>query len=361
MKWIGICFVWIVWVHTALSQTYELIPIIQKKDFYLDSRGSKLFTGTNTAVIELDLPVNTVKWYYRFYNIHQKSLLSKYAPALSFSDEWKHTQFLQSSPKIPNIPSSIRNGVSVYLLEDSSQIQPLENQLLIEKVSYQEDLSIVNMPTGWMEVSHPKYISGLQYLGLLNHGNLTGTNVVLDVIAVCKKRSISGSDWNETQLKQLEEEIMDIVEAEQVLILKEQVMDCLLTKVQQKFSFYNDVQKFLFSNIQFLKDQIQYCIQGISTEIIDTSKVLDPYQIVGEWKTEKGEVMHFMISQKVSIQKKTGETLQGIWYIHDQSLIVEFENFKPQKYQPIIVSPDKFVWKNRLTGNYLRYQKLIKP
>lgn len=348
-------------MHTALSQTYELIPIIQQKDFYLDSRGSKLFTGTNTAVIELNFPVNTIKWYYRFYNVHQKTFLNKYTPSLSFAEEWKNSHFINTSPKIPNIPSTIRNNVSVYLLEDSSQVEQLEKQLLVERVSYVEEFSSLDMSAGWMEVSHPKCISGLQYLGLFNHGNLTGTNVVLDVIAVCKKRSVSVNDWNEALLKRLEEEFVESLDDYSGMKSKEKVVDCMLSKIQRGIS-YNEYSYQTNSSKELLvKENIQRCIQEISSESIDSSNVLNPYQMVGKWKTEKGEVLQFLISQKISIKKKTGETMEGIWYLHDQSLIVEFENFKTQKYQPVIISPDKYVWKNRLTGNYLRYQKLIKP
>jgi hypothetical protein len=93
-------------------------------------------------------------------------------------------------------------------------------------------------------------------------------------------------------------------------------------------------------------------------QLLDTISTLTPYFIIGKWKTEKEETLEFKYSNELILTKKNATTLNGSWYISNNELYMKFENFSTQKYQPIIMTPRKFVWKNSLSDNYLRYTKI---
>lgn len=361
MRWIGICLMYLYCIQHAASQNVELIPIVNHHVLSLDSRGSTLFTGNHTAVIEIDLPVNTVRWYYRFYNVQQKEVLSDYTPQYSFLDDLAlKIKEVGHTLKVPNIPSALKNKVSIYLLQDSSQVSVLNKQLLFQKVEYKEEFSVLNNSSGWMEVCDPQYVSGKQYIGFLNHGNLSGTHVVLDIVAVCRKRSLELHGWSEIALRDVEFEIVDQLSDKVNSVFLEKISTCVIQSLQQKMIYTDYDHLSVKSKNQLHHELLDICSHKNLESSPDTLLELNSFYLIGKWKTEKGETLHFKASSEIILNKKSGEIIQGNWYIQDELLIVNFEKYKTQKYQPIVISPVKFIWRNLLTGNYLRYQRLIK-
>ena len=74
--------------------------------------------------------------------------------------------------------------------------------------------------------------------------------------------------------------------------------------------------------------------------------------------TEKGESLEFKYSNELILTKKNATILNGSWYISNDELFLKFEEFKTQKYQAIVTTPEKFIWKNSQSENYLRYSKI---
>lgn len=360
MKVVGWCLLCLVFCFELCAQTDEFIHIVQHKTIGLDSRGSALFSGRQTAVIELDLPPNTVKWYYRFYNVTKEELISKYGKSINFLEDVK-SQKDAVSPifKTPYVPTEFKNKVSVYLLEDSAQVVNFEKTITFTKTSYLEDFSMLNQYSGWEEVSHPHYINGLQYLGLVNHANISATHMMLDVVAVCKKRSIHPL-WKESSLKKAEQDWIQFAINEIPTDFLESYSNCFLEKLQ-----YSSTEDVFLSSSPDSKEKLYTEIYGKCAanehlmQCADTSlQIISPYRLFGKWKTEKGELLQLNPDNEIQLQKNNGEMLSGWWYISDESLIIGFENYKTQKYQPVFISPYKMIWKNRLTGNYLRSQRI---
>lgn len=345
------------------AQKKVLVPIVNHKVFVLDSRSSTIFSGKYSTVFELYLPENTVRWYYRFYNVTKKDLLVKYNPKVPFLDEMelKLNESVFYNFKIPNIPSEFTNKMNVYLLNDSSQLEVFSKQFTFNKVQYQSQFSILNTSSGWIEVCDPEFLKGKQYLGLMNTANVTSTNVVLDVVAVCNQRSIEDSGWKEGDLKNIEIGLMDQLIANNKIAAQsyQEISNCYLESLQQQISFkeYSLLSKVEKGN--FEKKIFENCFnENFIDPVLDTISNLNPYFIIGKWNTEKGETLEFKYNSELILTKKNATILNGSWYISNNELYMKFENFKTQKYQPIIMTPQKFIWKNSLSENYLRYSKV---
>lgn len=346
------------------AQNKILVPIVNHKVFVLDSRSSTLFSGKYSTVIELYLPENTVRWYYRFYNVTKKDLLVKYAPKIPFLEEMKsklsETEFYNF--KIPNVPTEYANKMNVYLLNDSNQVSIFNKQFTFNKVQYQSQFSVLNASSGWAEVCDPEFLTGNQYLGLMNIANITSTNVYLDVVAVCNQRSIEDSGWKESELKSLEINLINQLITNNKIAAQsyQDISKCYLESIQQqiKLSDYNILSK--IDKMSFEKKIFDNCFSdNFHEQLLDTISTLTPYFIIGKWKTEKDETLEFKYSNELILTKKNSTTLNGSWYISNNELYMKFENYKTQKYTPIIMTPKKFVWKNSLSDNYLRYSKII--
>lgn len=341
------------------AQNEVLIPIVNHKIFYLDSRSSTLFSGSHTTVLELDLPVNTVRWYYRFYNITKKDLLPRYGSKTSLMDELeaKLTDSDYSTLKLPQIPAEFKNKVSIYLLEDSSQVSVFNKQLTFAKVKYQEQFSFLNLGAGWSEVCDPDFITGKQYLGLLNQANLSGTNIVVDVVAICKQRTIE-TDWSEEILKEIESEFIDENISGFSPFVIRKISDCYIRSLQNKLTYEKYKTLSVAEKSRTEKEALGNCYhEGFQIAEKDTLTELDPYFMAGSWETEKDELMEMKFSKELTLRKKNGTVLKGSWYIAEGSLFLKFDNYRTQKYQPVVLSPNKYIWKNVQTGNYLRYSR----
>lgn len=361
MKYIGVLFIFICCLENVLAQKEELIPIINHQVISLDSRGSTFFSGKSTEVIELDLPINTIRWYYRVYNVNQKELVQKYAPNISFIDQISDKlNKVGINITTPTIPTALKNKLSVYLLKDSSHINLFKTQFSDLKLSYLEEFSIIQQSAGWKEVCDPQYISGKQYIALANHGNLTSTHVVVDIVAICKRRTID-LDWDEKILIDVEKDIVNTIAHQVSPTTIEKTSNCILQSLQfqlDKDQYLGIEQK---RKEELLGDLLRKCTYEHSNTKTDTLKGLSSYFLIGNWISERGEELKFIYPNEIILKKKSGETLRGIWYVSDESLTINFDQYKTQKYQPILISPDKFIWKNVITGNFLRYQRLIKP
>ncbi|HUH72955.1 MAG TPA: hypothetical protein VLZ75_00985 [Chitinophagales bacterium] len=345
------------------AQNKVLVPIVNHKIFVLDSRSSTIFSGKYSTVIELYLPENTVRWYYRFYNVTKKDLITKYSPKIPFLDEMQsklnETEFYNF--KIPAVPPESANKLNVYLLNDTNQVAIFNKQFTFNKVEYQNQFSVLNAASGWAEVCDPEYLTGSQYLGLMNTANVTSTNVMLDIVAVCNQRSIEDSGWKENDLKSFEVKLMNQLTVNPKIPAQsyQEISSCYLESLQQqvKLSDYNLLSQ--KDKSSFDKKIFDNCFnENFKFELIDTISTLTPYYIIGKWVTEKDETLEFKYSNELILTKKNATILNGSWYISNNELYMKFENYKTQKYQPVLMTPKKFIWKNSLSDNYLRYSKV---
>jgi|GEM_PF-3845368 len=344
------------------AQQEILIPIVSREIFALDSRGSALFSGAHTTVLELDLPANTTRWFYRFYSLLKKEDFKKYAPVSPLLDELylKSRDTADYKISLPDIPAGLRNKVSVYLLKDSNQVINFGKQITFSKLEYLSTGSSLNNSAGWIEVCDPSYLSGKQYLGLMNHATISSGFIAVEVVAVCKQRSLASGGWSEEEMKDWEIKIVNncAQKGEIPSLYFEKTAQCFLKSIQQAVT--EEVYRAMPEAEQESLEKTIYkrCVeQYANAEEKDTLNNVDVFLLTGEWVSERQESLHLDFSGKVILKKKTGQVLEGNWYVADNVLTLDFVNYTEQKYQPVLLTPDKFAWRNIQTGNYLRFSR----
>lgn len=346
---------------TLKAQNEVLVPIVNHQVFNLHSRSSLFFSGNYASVIELELPENTTRWYYRFYNVNRKDLLSQYTSNASLLEEVKENMKDPQNSKItfPPIPNTYQNKVSIYLLNDSAQTDVFNKRLTFSKVQYQDDFSVLNEASGWMEVCSPGFLSGKQYLGLLNKATVSESFIVLDVLAICKKRSVD-FEWPEKNLKQIEIDFIEQYASSISPFILQKVSDCFISALQysSSFSLYSELEG--EDKVQYEKTILDKCYNDrFQVEEKDTLNSLNNYFVFGNWMTEKEEILEMKFSGQLRLIKKDERSFDGVWYLSDNLLHLKFDGFSTQVYEPLLATPNKFAWKNNQTGNYVRYSRII--
>ncbi|MCO5233676.1 MAG: hypothetical protein LC105_07755 [Chitinophagales bacterium] len=365
IRYIGIwVFFFCIAVFNLKAQEEILVPIQNHQVFSLDAKGSSFFTGKYTTVLEIELPVNTIRWYYRYYNLIKKENISKFSGENAFLESLdKKINSKRFYPNdLPSIPSNLTQKLNFYLLKSSEQSIIFQKQFTTAKFEFVDEFSSLNLSSAWKEVCDPEYIFGKQFIGIENLGIFSGTNIVVDIVAICKKRSLSESGWSEEFLKNIEDSLMDnmALRTDIPTLSYSKVSDCFMNTLQQKFDFkvFQNFSSDIKSSVQ--SSIFDNCFNNRMAKIgNDTITALSPYMIIGKWKTEKGEVLEFKFSKVLNLTRKDGQSIKGSWYLADNGLYLRFEGYKTQKYLPIILTSSKYVWKNPATGNYLRYTKIV--
>lgn len=346
-------------VH-VIAQTEVLVPIVNHQVFNLNSRSSIFFSGYHTSVIELNFPENTVRWYYRFYNVTKKDLLPKYAPKASLLDELERNMRDPENSKIstPIVPSAYQNKVSVYLLDDSSQVDVFNKQITFSKVQYQKQFSALNEASGWIEVCDPDFIFNKQHLGIMNRGTMTETYIVMDVVAVCKKRSIEFG-WPEKGLKELEISFVDSRGKNLSPFIIQKVSNCLISSLQYKISYDEYVSLSKPEQEKVRRETFTQCYNSNFPVVEeDTLAMVSPYFVFGKWKTEREEILELNFSGTLNLIKKDQTSFQGIWYLAQDMLCLKFDGHPTRKYEAVMITPNRYVWRNNETGNFVKYNRL---
>jgi len=345
----------------VLAQTEVLVPIVNHQVFNLNSRSSIFFSGHHTSVIELSFPANTVRWYYRFYNVNKKDLLPKYAPKASLFDELERNMKDPENSKIsiPKVPVPYQNKIGVYLLDDSLQVDVFNKQITFSKVQYQKQFSSLNEASGWIEVCDPDFILNKQHLGLMNRGAMTETFIVLDVVAVCNKRSIEFG-WPEKSLKDLEIDFVDTKGKGLSPFVVQKVTGCFINSLQYKIS-HDEFFALSKEDQEVMKNETFIQCYNSRFPIVekDTLTEVNPYFVFGKWMTERDETIVMDFSGALQLYKKDQTVYNGIWYLSQGLLCLKFDGYPTRKYEAVKITPHRYVWRNNETGNFVKYNRLI--
>ena len=172
------------------AQTYETnrkaIQIIQPRQIYLNGGLRSYMGGKSRTYIEVNLPRNTVKWYYSFTTSKGQSGSDNLNLALQLSsfllDPSHLTGSLLSSIKVPNGSSVI----DVYLC-NRPNIDAFLNKVDNSGGTFYYDMqgSTLNTKQAVVEIDNVK--SGIWFLGIKNPSSLNAVNVTIEVVAIVEK------------------------------------------------------------------------------------------------------------------------------------------------------------------------------
>ena len=165
-----------------VDRIQEPVSIISSRNVYLNSGLVSRIEGNSRSVIQVDLPSNTIKWYYSFTTSlsKRKTLYLNLAEQLIALYEDNQNQSDKASHL--DVPPG-KCGIDIYLL-NKNNIQPFLDKADLKGGTYTYTLegTVHNTKQAVVEVAYKN--KSTVYLGLKNPGNFLGANIIIEVVAI---------------------------------------------------------------------------------------------------------------------------------------------------------------------------------
>jgi hypothetical protein len=179
--------------NSVVGQSYrykkekKTVQIIQPRQIYLNGGLRSNMGGKSRTYIQINLPRNTVKWYYSFTTSKGQSGNNELKLALQLSsimlDPSSTTSSVLSLVKVPTGSSM----VDVYLcnrLNIDAFLRKVDNS----GGSYYYNMQGSTTNTKQAVVEIDNITSGIWYLGIKNPSSLNAVNVTIEVVAIVETR-----------------------------------------------------------------------------------------------------------------------------------------------------------------------------
>lgn len=350
----------------SVAQEYIQTPvsIIPRTTYLLNSRTNALVGGKSAVAIEIELPENTLYWYYSVSHFNseiaaekaekQPDLFQKLQQVLYRKDTIGNQEHIKMG-----VPGNISGNT--YLLSDSVSVDLLLNNLRIGKPRYSNTFSRLLKNDHVVRISSPKYSKGKQYLAITNPATLDKIYTSIEVVAIVAEEKPKENGWKYSDLEiiraQFLEDILDCGDTTIPAYAYKNVVDCLERNTLNRMSKEQYFEMDEYEVLQWRALQLLRCASEGRNVVMEGKISPDRYFLTGTWNTEKDEQLQFQFNGKTILTKSDGKILNGTWKIHQQMLILEFSGYKTQQYTLEESSNEKLVWKNTLSGNMLRMER----
>jgi hypothetical protein len=164
------------------SPTYKVIPLTTKETFTLNSGGRALIGGKSRIPLLVELPPNTVEWYYAIVTTPEKAP----PPAIGLADQL--IKYLTPSGIASTFVSSLitQSGsgtCDVYLFADQNNL----NTFLSKRGQAHCLMSGTreNFSQGAVEIRDA--VQGNYFLGLRNPSGLAAVQITIEVCAIVRE------------------------------------------------------------------------------------------------------------------------------------------------------------------------------
>lgn len=366
MKYLVGVFIFIGWAtNTLQGQTarQQVVNIVPPKIFSLDSRGSGLFSRQHSKVLEIELPENTVSWIIRFRatssgkiaeeNIRTSDLLKQVNKSLSDTSK----QIIIVS----ELPDAI--DIGLYLLTDSIAAEDFTSWTMLDRAQYIAEYSSVESSLDVIDVQDGKYLSGKQYIGMINQAVLDEAHVILEIVAIIDEPVSAMNNWKSSELDVLQNEIENLCASIPDTVLRpsriEKVSLCVRQILENTWDAYafkslNETEQMQWKNLQLLR-----CLEKekFITDKEDIN-IMDERIIYGQWLSGDGEQLTFKSKGLMDILKKNGQTISGNWSFENNILTLQFKGYQIQQYNANRFSEKQIQWVNIKNGNILNLKKI---
>ena len=175
----------------GFAQEYEVIretkKIIDSRDIYLNGGARSQFGGKSRTYFQVDLPPNTVQWYYSFTTTEGQSGTNNINLAVQLAGMLSDPTGLTSSTlSAIKVPEGVATA-DVYLLDQNNM------NLFIQKVDANGG-SFLQYPEGMVENTKQAVVKiddikwGTWYLGIKNPSSVNAININFEVVAITENR-----------------------------------------------------------------------------------------------------------------------------------------------------------------------------
>lgn len=301
------------------SQTYENVKIIETTKVLNSTTNESLLGGVSRITIPINLPSNTVEWYYSFTTTpgsNGSSSINLLGQMGSLLGGGTPATAILSKIKIPQGSGAI----NAWLMTPESKYNfETQND---DQVLYYADLSETNTTQSIRKITNP--IAGSFYLGLSNNSSYEAVSVTLEVIANIRKEATTNG-WT----KSTKQNMYNIVKQTLNTTFKDQIKQshinsfsgCLMTKLTKDYTpnQLSSLAGYEFNNI--FASYAETCSEELNIKFDDVlipQKNINQEYFIGKWE-DKNSTFTFSKYGIFTIVFDSGKIKIGNWkYINDR-------------------------------------------
>ncbi len=338
----------------AQEGNLKTVTVLKSQKRYLSGIGG--LNGVSKLVIPINLPENTVSWYYAFSALDDKSESQKTDLIFNLGSIILKAYTGNWVGVIPGILKTISpppgtQTCDVYHFPNYAEAEKFERTAIFKEYSYVVPSTQKGLSSGYGEITQSPYLKGTQYLGLANPTLAKGVLVSIEVVAlVWEEVKING--WSRAQRENffnylkssfLLSEAGNLMDNEQLNIF----CQCFVSKMIDQY------QPESFRSMT--NYEIKQKLEGLGKSCIDEIKLQSAFQyqnqervfpndLYGKWKDENSLISIYR-NGSIEIEWDSGTKREGLWRIEDGQLIFDLKNSKqPDRYYVIELSPKTLVY-----------------
>jgi len=186
-----IAIIFLICIQIIYSQDYEIKrethQIIESRSIYLNGGLNATFGGKSRTYIKVDLPPNTVKWFYSFSTKKGKSGTQNMNLAIQLGGMLADPSGLTSSTlSAIKVPDGVASA-DIYLCDRANIDKFLaKDDLYKDGFSFDMEGSAQSTKQAVIEIDDTR--NGTVYLGLKNPSTTNGLNISIEVVAITETK-----------------------------------------------------------------------------------------------------------------------------------------------------------------------------
>lgn len=234
----------IIYCACGFSQKTEVVEVVSKQLYTVNGGFNSAFGGKSRILIPINLPKNTVEWYYRFSANKSKNGLSQ-AKAIT-----PLTRIKDSSGNLEKILNESIDNLGdivcdIYVIDESNANSFKKNN------GFYPIQSTENLKKGVIKIN--KKFDKEIYLGIKNPNKYVGIHVTIEVFAVVKKITNSET-WSAEIKNAVNKHYIELFKKDTSNLFSDDEKRMLANCVSEKTFEKHTVDEYL----KIAKDNIEY-------------------------------------------------------------------------------------------------------
>ncbi len=200
----------------VVIKKFKTVQLIKERDIYLNGGTRATFGGKSRTYIQVDLPINTVRWYYSFSTSTGESGTGALNLATQLATKFAMNsnpigELISTTGVADEIAESIKipqgsSAVDIYLCDRENIDLFLEKQDNFGgSYTYKIGGSVENVKQAIVDIKKIK--TGTWYLGLKNPSQLDGVNISIEVVAIIEYSEINMQEWSQERKESISSHI----------------------------------------------------------------------------------------------------------------------------------------------------------
>lgn len=364
----------------TFGQKFKEVPIqvLTAQSSYLNSEGGKILSlgvKQSTLVFDIDLPENTIRWFYIFTASRSAADIKKAQENIKlFAQLTKVIDQTGTSAKaLPYLfPPPGSDYCNAYVFTSKSDADKFNKEFNLKSFYYNRKSSRENFKSGSVDVDEPQYIRGRQYLGIHNPSTAYGINVAIEVVAIVKENLKDSQGWTKSNKESVFNSCINTLNYSMTSDdnIKEQICGCYTDAIVKNYSSEAFQEKPSYEVKNILTQNMKTCaLQSENnpnfkepipiTADNENSRITPTFiNMIGKWKAYNCSYL-LNYDKTMEIAWNTGKITNGNWSFDGSSFICSYGG-STYIYELSEYKPRQMIYKlKNSTNQYFKAQRII--